>query len=226
MEVVRKSIKNLHLGVYPPEGRVRVAVPLWIDNGAVRLAVISKLGWIKRQQARFVDQLRQPKREMRTGESHYYQGRRYRLRVAEQTSGANGMTLHGTSEMELRVRKGSDAKRRKVVLDEWYRCRIKERVPELIVKWEPVIGVKVAEWGIKRMRTRWGTCNIGARRIWLNLALIKESPQCLEYVLVHEMIHLLEQHHNGCFRKYMDQFMPQWHLYQDELNRSPLGHEE
>lgn len=224
VEVVRKEIKNLHLGVYPPEGRVRVAVPLKIDDEAVRLAVISKLGWIKRKQKEFAEQPRQSQREMVSGESHYYLGQRYRLNVIEH-SGANLVRLKGKT-IDLYVRPNADQARREAVLSQWYRQQIKDLIPELLARWEPVVGVQAAEWGVKKMKTRWGTCNIGARRIWLNLELAKKPIQCLEYILVHELVHLLERRHNDRFRDLMDQFLPQWRLHRDILNKAPLGHEE
>lgn len=224
MEVVRKAIKNLHLGVYPPTGRVRVAAPTRIDDEAVRLAVISKLGWIRRQQARFAQQPRQSEREMVSGESHYFQGRRYRLRVVEADAPPR-VKLNGNSTLELHIRPGTKTEKREEILNQWYRHELKVQLPELIAQWEPVIGVNVADWGVKKMKTKWGTCNIEARRIWLNLELAKKPPQCMEYILVHELVHLLERHHNDRFRELMDRFMPPWRLYRDELNRSPLGHE-
>ncbi len=224
IEVVRKEIKNLHLGVYPPQGRVRVAVPMRIDDEAVRLAVISKLGWIKRKQKEFAEQPRQSQREMVSGESHYYLGKRYRLNVIEHT-GVNSVRLKGKT-IDLYVRPGADQERREAVLSQWYRQQIKDLIPELLAKWEPVVGVQAAEWGVKKMKTRWGTCNIGARRIWMNLELAKKPIQCLEYILVHELIHLLERRHNNRFRDLMDKFMPQWRLQRDVLNKAPLGHEE
>ena len=108
------------------------------------------------------------------------------------------------------------------MLNDWYRSELKARIPALIAKWEPEIGVKVAQWGVKKMKTKWGTCNIDARRIWLNLELAKKPVQCLEYIVVHEMVHLLERHHNDYFRELMDRFMPQWRLYKDQLNEAPL----
>lgn len=225
VEVVRKDIKNLHLGVYPPNGRVRVAAPLYIDDEAVRMAVISRLGWIRKRQGVFAQQVRQSKREMVTGESHYYQGRRYRLDVIEYRGPAIVRIVNNTT-LELRVRPGTGRDKRESVLLQWYRQRLREQIPELITKWEPVIGVKVVEWRIKKMKTRWGTCNIDVRRVWLNLELAKKPRSCLEYILVHEMVHLIESHHNERFRDLMDRFLPQWRLYREELNRSPLAHEE
>lgn len=225
VEVVRKPIKNLHLSVHPPEGRVRVSVPLRIDDEAVRLAVISKLAWIRRHQRTFAEQPRQSRREMVSGESHYFMGRRYRLRVLEH-NGPSRVRLKGNSELTMHVRPGSGREKREQVLNDWYRRHMKAFMPDLIGKWQPVIGVRVADWGIKKMKTRWGSCNVRDHRVWLNLELAKKSPQCLEYVLVHEMVHLLERHHNDRFKALMDRFMPQWRLYRDELNRAPLAHEE
>jgi len=225
VEIVRKDIKNLHLGVYPPKGRVRVAVPLRLDDEAVRLAVISRLGWIRRQQRGFQHQDRQSQREMVTGESHYYQGRRYRLDVIEH-DGPPSVQLRNNTTMELRVRPGIDRDKREAVLHRWYRRQLRDQLPSLLVKWEPEVGVKVAEVRIKKMKTRWGTCNSEARRIWLNLELAKKPLSCIEYILVHEMVHLIERHHNEHFRELMDQLIPQWRLHREELNRAPLAHEE
>lgn len=224
VEVVRKDIKNLHLGVYPPNGRVRVAVPLRLDDEAVRLAVISRLGWIRRQQDNFEQQDRQSEREMITGESHYYLGRRYRLDVIEH-DGPAAVTLRNNRTLELRVRPETDRYKREAVLHRWYREGLREQIPSLIAKWEPEIGVTVAEWRIRKMKTRWGTCNIEARRIWLNLELAKKPASCLEFILVHEMVHFLERHHTDRFRELMESLMPQWRLHREELNRSPLAHE-
>ena len=225
VQVVRKDIKNLHLGVYPPNGRVRVAVPLRVSDDAVRLAVVGKLGWIKKQRARFEALPRQSERDMVSGESHYFLGRRYRLRVVElQKTGA--VVIRGTSTLELHTRPESDPKARERILQRWYRERLRELVPPLLSKWEAILDVRFSAWGIKRMKTRWGTCNVAAGRIWLNLELAKKPPSCLEYILVHEMVHLVERHHTDRFRQNMDRFMPQWRLHRDELNRAPLARED
>lgn len=225
VEVVRKPIKNLHLSVHPPDGRVRVSAPQRIDDEAVRLAVVSRLAWIRRHQKTFAEQPRQSQREMVSGESHYLLGRRYRLRVLED-GGPNRVTVKGNSELEMQVRPGTDRDKREQVLNEWYRKHLKSLVPGLVSHWQPIVGVQVADWGVKKMKTRWGSCNTQDRRVWLNLELAKKPPNCLEYVLVHEMVHLLERHHNERFRELMDGFMPQWRLYKDELNQAPLAHEE
>lgn len=225
VEVVRKAIKNLHVGVYPPHGRVRVAVPLRLDDESVRLAVVSRLGWIRRQQAEFQRQARQSRREMVTGESHYFLGRRYRLDVVEHI-GPPSISLANNSTLELRIRPDTDAAQREAVLHRWYRQRLRESLPPLVAKWEPLVGVTGTVLRIKKMKTRWGTCNADARRIWLNLELVKKSASCLEYILVHEMVHLLERHHNERFRELMDRLLPQWRICRDELNRAPLAHED
>ncbi|TKJ41195.1 metal-dependent hydrolase [candidate division LCP-89 bacterium B3_LCP] len=224
VEVVRKDIKNLHLGVYPPNGRVRVSVPSRLDDESVRLAVISRLGWIRKQQDKFEQQARQSQREMVTGESHYFQGHRYRLNVIY-CKGPSSVSITKNSTLELRVRPGTKRDKREVILNRWYRQQLSEQIPELIAKWAPTVGVTVAEWRIKRMKTRWGTCNTKAKRIWLNLELAKKPDSCLEYIVVHEIVHLLERQHNERFREYMNRFMPQWHIYRDELKQVPLAHE-
>ena len=222
---MRKPIKNLHLAVYPPEGRVRVSAPLRLDDEAVRLAIVSKLRWIQRHQRAFEDQPRQSEREMVSGESHYFMGRRYRLRVLER-DGVGRISRKSNSELTMQVRPGASRDKREQVLNDWYRRHMKLLVPDLIAKWQPVIGVQVADWGIKKMKTRWGSCNIRDRRVWLNLELAKKPPQCLEYVLVHEMVHILERHHNDHFKALMDKVMPQWRLHRNELNRAPLPNEK
>lgn len=225
VEVIRKNIKNLHLGVYPPNGRVRVAAPLRLGEDAVRLAVISKLGWIRKQQQQFSTQERQSEREMVTGESHYFQGSRYLLDVIED-GGVPAIKLRNNTTLELHIPPGMERDKREALLHRWYRQKLREQIPVLIAKWESKIGVKVEKWGIRKMKTKWGTCNIDDRRIWLNLELSKKPPSCLEYILVHEMVHLLERHHNERFKELMDRLMPQWYLHREELNRSPLAHED
>lgn len=225
VEVVRKDIKNLHLGVYPPNGRVRVAAPLVIGDEAVRLAVIDKLGWIRRQQAKFAEQPRQSQREMVNGESHYFLGRRYRLRVHEQNAPAR-VAVRGIASLDLFVRPGTSAEQREDILLRWHREQLKALIPPLLEKWQPVLGVQVADWGIKKMKTKWGSCNPSARRVWFNLELAKKPSQCLEYVVVHELVHLIERHHNERFAGLLDTHVPQWRQYREMLSQAPLGHEE
>ena len=224
VEVVRKDIKNLHLGVYPPNGRVRVAAPLVVNDEAVRLAVIDKLGWIRRQKAKFAQQPRQSQREMVNGESHYFLGQRYRLRIHEQDGPAR-VALRGVASLDLFVRRGTSPDQREAILLRWHREQLKALIPPLLEKWQPILGVQVADWGIKKMKTKWGACSIEARRIWLNLELAKKPVQCLEYIIVHELVHLLERHHGDRFTALMDTYMPPWKSLKAQLAHGPLGHE-
>ncbi len=223
VEIVRKDIKHLHLGVYPPGGRVRVAAPLRLDDEAVRLAVVSRLDWIRRRQAAFERQERQSLREFVSGESHYFEGRRYRLDVSER-EGPPGVRLRGNAALALSVRPGAGRAAREAVLERWYRRRLRERLPAVFAKWEAKIGVRAAEVRIKKMKTLWGACNPEARRVWLNLELAKKPPACLEYIAAHELIHLIERSHNDRFRELMSRHMPQWRMHRDALNRAPLAH--
>ncbi|MBX3065591.1 MAG: M48 family metallopeptidase [Anaerolineae bacterium] len=222
VDVVRKDIKNLHLAVYPPDGRVRVAAPHLVNDDAVRLAVISKLAWVKRQQAKYAGQERQSVREYVSGESHYFQGRRYLLNVIYHDAPPK-VLIRTNTKIDLYVRSGSDRDQRERVMMTWYRRQLRSVAAPLIAKWEDVLGVKVMDWGIKRMNTKWGTCSIDAQRIWLNLELAKKPVHCLEYVVVHEMVHFLERHHNDRFRDFLDKYLPSWRLLRDELNKQPLG---
>lgn len=223
VHVVRKAIKNLHLGVYPPNGRVRVAAPLAVSDDAVRLAVIAKLGWIRRQRATFAAQPRQSQREMVSGESHYFLGRRYRLRVVEH-NGRGRVVVRNRTTLELHVRGDANARERERVLERWYRTHLREVVPPLLAKWERILGVQATGWGVRKMKTKWGTCSVDAQRIWLNLELAKKPVHCIEYLIVHELTHLLERNHNERFMTHMDRHLPQWRRARQDLNAAPLGH--
>ena len=225
VDVVRKDIKNLHLAVYPPNGRVRVATPLLVNDDAVRMLVLEKSGWIRRQQTKFQHQEREAKHQYVDGESHYFLGKRYLLNIVER-SGPSRVVIRNTKKIDLYTRPHSTKAQRERIMLSWYRAYLRQKLPFLIEKWEKIIGVRVDDWGIKQMKTRWGSCNIHKHRIWLNLELAKKSEQCLEYVVVHEMVHLLERLHNKRYLDYMTKYMPQWRLYRDELNRAPLTHAE
>ena len=222
--VVRKAIKNLHLGVYPPDGHVRVAAPLAVSDAAVRVAVIGNLRWIRRQQSAFEHQARQSEREMVGGESHYFLGHRYRLDLVS-TEGPSRIVLRNRRVMELHARPDQNAEQRERLLQRWYRERLRELVPPLLDKWQAALGVEVAEWGIKKMKTKWGSCNAAARRIWLNLELAKKPPECLEYLVVHELVHLLVRHHDDRFHALMDRKLPKWRMVRQTLNAAPLAHD-
>jgi predicted metal-dependent hydrolase len=224
VQVVRKPIQNLHLSVCPPDGQVRVAVPLHITDDNVRLAVIARLGWIKKQQAAFAAQPRQSERTLVNGESHYVFGRRYRLEVIERR-GRHEVTLKTPSILQLWVNPGTTQANRDRCLKDWYRQQLKARIPALLAHWQPRIGEAVSAWGIKKMKTKWGSCNSQQRRIWLNLELAKKPVDCLEYVLVHELVHLLERHHGDRFTAHMDHFLPHWRTCRDILNQYPLASE-
>lgn len=222
IQVVRKPIKNLHLSVCPPDGHVRVAVPLPMTDDTVRLAVISRLSWIKKQQASFQAQPHQSEREMVTGESHYVFGKRYRLEVIERRD-RHEVIIKNNTTLQLFINPGTSTKNRALVLTEWYRNQLKARIPDLLKYWEPLIGL--ADWGIKKMKTKWGSCNSAQRRIWLNLELAKKPIECLEYVLVHELVHLIERHHGDRFKACMDKYLPHWQQCRDILKREPLGND-
>ena len=224
VEVVRKDIKNFYIGVHPPNGRVRVSAPLHFDEDAIRMAVVSRLAWIRRQQTTFERQDRQSQREYVSGESHYFAGRRYRLDVVERDAPPKAWLLNNT-KIGLSVRPGSNRDTREAVMQHWYRQHLRVQLPPLLEKWEPKMGVSVNEVRIRKMKTLWGSCNVEAKRIWLNLELAKKPDLCLVYILVHEMVHLLEREHNDRFRELMDTHLPQWRAYRDELNRAPLAHE-
>lgn len=223
VQVIRKAIKNLHLGVYPPNDRVRVAAPLRVSDNAVRLAIVDKLAWIKRQQAKFDAQPRQSVREIVSGESHYVFGRRYRLCVTH-APGKATVKIRGRW-IEMQVPEGASAEKRSRLLQEWYRQRLRERALPLVLKWQQDIRVHLADWGIKQMKTKWGTCNQSAGRIWLNLELAKKPVRCLEYLIVHELVHLVERTHNDRFIALMDKHMPDWKARRRLLNAQPLAHD-
>lgn len=225
VEVVRKGVKNLHLGVYPPEGKVKLTVPNSITDENVRLAIISRLVWIKKQQIEFRAQPRQTERQYISGESHYFEGRRYLLDVIER-QGKHEVVLTNNARLVLYVRPNTSTENKGVVFNNWYRNYLKEKIVGLLDKWQPKVGKAVNHIQIKRMKTRWGSCNIDEKRILINLELAKKSPECLEYILVHELVHLHERHHNAYFMQHMDRCLPTWRYSRDVLKSEPLAHEE
>lgn len=224
VDVVYKDIKNLHVGVYPPLGRVRVAAPKWLDDEQVRLAVIRRLAWIKEQRRQLRDAVRQSEREMVTGESHYVWGVRRRLRVVER-AGRGHCEVDG-DRLVLYVPEGTDAAARLDLLRKWQRAKLRLAIPPLIEQWEPRIGRSVPAWDIRRMKTKWGSCNRDTGHLRFNLELAKKPPRCLEYIVVHEMAHLREPGHSRRFITLMDTLMPDWRHRRDELNGEPLANEE
>ena len=224
IDVVYKDIKNLHIGVYPPVGRVRVAAPLALNDEQVRLALVQRLPWIKRQRERLQNAERQSEREMVTGESHYAWGRRYRLAVREGDRQPR-IDLVG-DRMILSASPETSAERRRDALDRWYREQLRGSIPVLVERWEGRIGVEVPRWTVRQMKTKWGSCNRKTGHLWFNVELAKKHPDCLEYVVVHEMAHLLERGHGERFVALMDEFLPDWRARRDELNGAPLAEEE
>src|SRR5512137_1281347 len=224
VDVVQKDIKNIHLSVYPPTGRVRISAPLRMDIDTIRVFAITKLGWIKKQQQKLREQERETPREYLDRESHYVWGKRYLLKMLEDGRAPSIELQH--SQMLLRVRPGTDAAKKQAIAEEWYRRQLRQAAPPLIAKWERLMGVKVERFFVQRMKTRWGSCNHDARTVRLNAELAKKPRECLEYIVVHEMAHLLEPTHNAHFVALMDQFMPNWQFYRDQLNRFPVSHED
>lgn len=224
VDVVLKDIKNVHLSVYPPGGKLRISAPLRMSLNTIRVYAISKLGWIKSQQKKLREQERETQREYLDRESHYVWGKRYLLKVIEQDASPDVELKH--DKLLLQIRPQSSRAQKNAVLESWYRKTLKEAVEPLIAKWEPLMGVKIARFFVQRMKTKWGGCSPGARNIRLNTELAKKPPECLEYIVVHEMVHLLEPTHNSRFIASMDQFMPKWRFYREELNRLPVRHEK
>lgn len=222
IEVVKKDIKNTHLSIYPPDGRVRISAPLRMNLDTIRIFAISKLGWIKQQQKKLREQERETPREYLDRESHYVWGKRYLLKVIEIDQAPAVEIRH--NRLFLSVRPGTSQKKRGSVVEEWYREQLKQEVPPLIAKWEPLIGVKVERFFVQKMKTKWGSCSATSRGIRLNTDLAKKPPECLEYIVVHEMVHLLEPTHNNHFMALMDKFMPNWHLCRAVLNGLPVRH--
>ena len=222
VEVVLKDIKNIHLSVYPPAGKVRISAPSRMTLDTIRVFAISKLGWIKRQQEKLRGQERETPREYLDRESHFAWGKRYLLKVIECGEAPSVELKH--SRMFLRLRSGTPGNKKQAVVEAWYRKQIREAVPPLIAKWEPVIGVTVEKFFVQKMKTKWGSCNSASKSIRLNTDLAKKPPQCLEYIVVHEMVHLVVRHHNEQFGNLMNKCLPGWRLLRQMLNNAPLAH--
>ena len=220
ISVVQKNIKNVHLSVYPPMGNVRISAPLRMNLDTIRVFAISKLDWIRHQQQKLRNQVRETPREYIDRENHYLWGKCYLLNLIEIEAPARIELQH--DHILLQVRPGATTDRKRTIVDEFYRSQIEAAIPPLIVKWEDLMGVSVASFSIRKMKTKWGSCTPALQTIRFNLELAKKPAECLEYVIVHEMVHLLEPSHNRRFVALMDSFMPQWRFYQSELNRLPI----
>jgi predicted metal-dependent hydrolase len=223
VEVIKKDIRNVHLSVYPPTGKVRISAPLRMNLDTIRVFVISKLGWIRQQQRKVREQEREPLREYLDRESHYVWGKRYLLKVIENDAAPRIELKH--SQLVLQVRPATGEEKRQAILDEWYRAQLKAAIPLLIAKWEPLMCVKVERFFVQRMKTKWGSCSPRVANIRLNTDLARKPRECLEYIVVHEMAHLLEPTHNSRFMALMDLFMPTWRFHRAALNRLPVRHE-
>lgn len=225
VEIHRRSIKNIHLNVLPPNGRVRLSVPMNTSDQAIRLAIVHKLSWIKRQQADFNEQARQSIREMVSGESHYLWGRQLRLNLRT-TSGKHTVFQKGKSKLELSVGANTSLENKLKLLNSFYRSQLQQRLEKMLPKWEERLSVKPNAIGIKKMKTKWGSCNTDTKRIWLNLELAKKPVECLEFILVHEFVHLIERNHNKRFVVLMDKHLPDWRERRNLLNSLPLAYED
>jgi len=227
IQLQRKIIKHLHISVMPPDGQIRVAAPESMTETAIRMAVINRIPWIRKQQANFAKQVRQSTREMISGETHYLWGRRYRLEVIEldaTQSIVSRVKLKG-AKLILTVSIGTSTADKLKILNEYYRTRLKARAPDLIHKWSEQVDVTTSSWQVQKMKTKWGSCNIEEGRILLNLELAKKPLPCLEYIIVHELLHFRERQHNNRFKALLDTHMPDWRSRRDLLNRMPLGQE-
>ena len=222
IDLVRKSIKNLHLAVYPPDGRVRVAAPWHVSEDAIRLAVATRIAWINRQRRNFNAQERQAERHFISGETHYFLGRGYRLQVTSEGA-AYKVRLAGSNKLELTVPSGADRDARERAVLRWHRRELRKRAEAEATKWATRLGIAPPLVGIKQMRTKWGTSNPAARRIWLNLELAQKPPRCIAYIVLHELVHFEHRTHGEDFVAKLDVFMPNWRAIRSELNRLPLA---
>lgn len=221
--VSRKAVKNVHLSVHPPAGHVTLVAPTATRLDVARAYAISKLGWIRNQQAKLQDQARETPRQFIERESHYLWGRRYLLSVVEKDAKAAVTLDH--RRITLAVRPGSTLAKREEVMQEWHRALLHAVVPALIQKWEAKLGVKVARYFLQRMKTKWGACNHSAGNIRLNTELVKKPKDLLEYVVVHEMVHLAEPTHSERFVSLLEHHYPTWRDARAELNELPLAAE-
>lgn len=222
VEVIRKNIKNMHLAVLPPDGRVRVSAPTQLTDEAITMFVRTKLGWIKKQQEKFQQQPRQSERQYVSGETLYVWGKQYFLQVEYSYKG-NALTLSGDKAI-LTVRKESSPKQRGSFVNEWYRSLLKQEVAKYLPKWEKTTGLYCDSWQSKYMTTKWGTCNPTSKKIWLNIQLAKKPIECLEYVILHELAHLKVHNHGPEFTAILDQYMPYWRDHRRRLNDSTLDY--
>jgi len=223
IKICKKNIKNMHLYVKPPGGSVTVSAPLAMSDAAIERFVRTKVSWIKKQIGKFDNQPRQSEREYISGETLYVWGKQYYVQTVY--GNMNSLVLSGDRAI-LTVRKGSIVEQRDNFVREWYRKLLKAEIARVLPKWEQKIGLKASSWQTKYMTTRWGTCNRKTGKIWLNLQLAKKTTECLEYVILHELIHLVEKNHNEKFILLMDKYMPMWREVKASLNGQVLDYME
>lgn len=223
VEVTRKAIKHVHLSVLPPDGKVRVAAPQGMALDTLRLFVIARLAWIRAQQRKLQAQERETPREFLNKESHDVWGKRYLLDIRH-ADAAPAVSVTPRL-LRLQVRPGTDPARCEAVLEGWYRQQVRAAVPALLGRWEPRLGVKAGRVFVQRMKTQWSSCTPATGSIRLNTDLARKPPECLEYIVVHELMHLLEPTHNARFSALMDQHLPHWQQLRARLNRLPVRHE-
>ena len=220
-DVKYKEIKNIHLSVNPPQGDVRISAPIHLDMDTIRIFALSKLSWIRRQQQKFRDQERETPREYIDRESHYVWGKRYLMLINEENRPACVKLSH--NKLLVNVRPNSKLNKREEVLESWYREQLRSKAREMVDTWEKRLGVKSDRVIIQKMKTKWGSCSPTSQIIRLNLELCKKPPQYLEYIIVHELVHLIEPTHNHRFIDLMNTHMPKWKHYREELNRLAIG---
>lgn len=225
VELVQKEIKNLHLAVYPPDGRVRLAAPVEVNEKTLELYVISKIPWIRKQQRKFANQNRQSPRKYVDRESHYFLGKRYLLRVHETGHSYRSAKVEVKTKtyLDMYVKPSYITEQKAELLKEWYRSELKKVLSELLPKWEKILGVQANEVKVQTMRTKWGSCNTEKGNLLFNIELAKKPYDCIEYVVVHELAHLLERTHNDNFIAYLDKYLPNWKHLKEELNSLPVG---
>ena len=224
VSVVKKSIKNMHLYVKPPEGHVEVSAPINLSDESIELFVRTKIGWIRRQQEKFERQPRQTEREYVSGEAFYVWGRQYYL-VVNYSNKGNSLVLDGDKAI-LTVREESSVEQRTRFVNEWYRRILKTEIEQLLPKWIEITGLHPDSWQTKNMTTRWGSCNVKTRKIWFNLQLAKKPIDCLEYVILHELAHLKVKNHGEQFVAIIDCHMPNWREIRKKLNDEILDYME
>ncbi|WP_170343089.1 M48 family metallopeptidase [Ruegeria arenilitoris] len=224
VEVIRKKIKNLHVGVYPPEGHVRVAAPPSVSLDAIRHAVLTRLAWVKRKQREFRRQARETPREFVSGETHYVFGRPCRLEVRKDTARPK-IELTPGGRLLMRCKPDADLQARSEQMSRWYRRMLRKKTAPRVEKWAKRLGVEQSDWGIRRMKTKWGSCNPKQGKIWINLELAKKPSPCLDYVILHEMTHFISPRHDELFLATLEQHMPGWRQVRSDLNAFPLAHE-